>query len=200
MKKILIILLILLLSQFCFAGRLQEMQKAVIAAKNGAGGECSEGSNAIIIGEITSSTSWDFYNNTVFYMRYQALYSCTIDTLGISFANSGSSAQNFRLAIFSDNAGEVGTELSNTNQYSTAGNNSTETVECLLNSSVSLTSGNYYWLAAWSNAIGVSYYVNSVFSESYSGNQSATYSSTGSFPSPSRTPWYYAPAFYGLSE
>lgn len=36
MKKILIILLILLLSQFCFAGRLQEMQKAVIAAKNNA--------------------------------------------------------------------------------------------------------------------------------------------------------------------
>jgi hypothetical protein len=36
LKRILFIILILLLSQVCFAGRLQEMQKAVIAAKNGA--------------------------------------------------------------------------------------------------------------------------------------------------------------------
>jgi hypothetical protein len=35
LKRILFIILILLLSQVCFAGRLQEMQKAVIAAKNG---------------------------------------------------------------------------------------------------------------------------------------------------------------------
>lgn len=39
MKRILFIIVILLISQVCFAGRLQEMQKAVIAAKNGAGGE-----------------------------------------------------------------------------------------------------------------------------------------------------------------
>jgi hypothetical protein len=36
MKKILIILLILLLSQVCFAGRVQQAHKAVIAANNGA--------------------------------------------------------------------------------------------------------------------------------------------------------------------
>lgn len=43
MKKILTILLILLLSQVCFAGRVQQAHKAVIAAKNGAGGgSCSE--------------------------------------------------------------------------------------------------------------------------------------------------------------
>lgn len=38
LKRILFIILILLITQVCFAGRLQEMQKAVIAAKNGAGG------------------------------------------------------------------------------------------------------------------------------------------------------------------
>lgn len=38
MKKILTILLILLISQVCFAGRVQQAHKAVITAKNGAGG------------------------------------------------------------------------------------------------------------------------------------------------------------------
>jgi len=48
MKKILTILLILLLSQVCFAGRLQEMQKAVIAAKNGATTGCSTCANGLV--------------------------------------------------------------------------------------------------------------------------------------------------------
>lgn len=76
--------------------------------------------------------------------KFQAAASGTAETLGAYIYQEGS-GNPFKLAIYADNAGSPGTLLAYTAEFYGVG--SIDWEDAALNTSISIVSGTYYWLA-----------------------------------------------------
>lgn len=104
MKKILTILLVLFLSQVCFAGRLQEMQKAVIAAKNGAGCSASPTDQFTTIEDTRNSA----FAHTAIRVSGGGFDACQVD---VHIGRAAHDTSDFTIRLMADTASEPSTVL-----------------------------------------------------------------------------------------
>jgi len=91
-------------------------------------------------GTQTDGVAANYYNA----LRYQASSNMTVTQMKIKIATAGTGKM--KCAIYSDNAGSIGSFLKGTNELSNLG---TGWQTFALTSSQSLTSGTYYWLVSW---------------------------------------------------
>ncbi len=91
-------------------------------------------------GTTTDNVAGNYYNA----IKYQASSNMTVTQMKIKVATAGTGKM--KCAIYSDNAGNVGSFLMGTAERSTLG---TGWQTFSLTSSLSLTSGTYYWLVSW---------------------------------------------------
>lgn len=158
MKKILTIFLILLISQVCFAGRLQEMQKAVIAAKNGAASCPADGSYDDRSND-TASTFYGLSPNADWYAvgsHYTPAANVDICKIGVKVTKDAGdiSGENYRVKIYTLSGTNADTLLGTSNEITGSNAWSAAWVRFPFASAVSLTASTEY-LVVIENAGGL---------------------------------------------
>lgn len=159
---------------------------------------CQTGIN--IIGRSTSTGTYALSNNAIRWSREQATTSCAITHLSLRSSDTNGPGRKARLAIFTEVNGEPGSQLAVTSEVATTlPDGSPEALHAPLAKSVSLEQGKWYWIGVvTTNTFGGAYVSGRAKTEC--GSQSWTYTSTGDFPTPARTPDITCRDMYGSTE
>ena len=109
-------------------------------------GVCPQAAKADTLGYSVDQTTYDVITGNINASIFQATTSFSATNMA---AKLNTATGNFKLAIYSDNAGNPGTLLGQTNEIA---NPTAGWFTFTLASAVAITSGTSYWLAVWTNA------------------------------------------------
>jgi hypothetical protein len=122
MKKILTILLILSISSICSAGRVQQAYKAVITAKNGAGGEtCTVDNDSVLASQTSDDDAYDLTSTIWMSQGINEASDITITGWILELADYTDTG-NCECALYTDSSGLPGTIIANTTVSVSAAN------------------------------------------------------------------------------